>query len=515
MQDRIIRRILVVDDEEQYRSVVREFVKRIGYDCYTAPDGPNALLTLAATGEFDVVISDIRMGEMDGLQMTREAKKRFPHIDFIVMTGHASEYTYSDIIEAGASDFIAKPFSIGELKAKIERIERERRIIRHLYTTNKLLVWEASVNSSIAELSKALIGSSSIEDISLLVLRHAKSLTESAVGFVGYMDKRTGFLVAPKNVCDPDGENGAGDGIGRTCWDIMLCYQDPLLVNDITEGEWETRLGAACGVERFVSVPATANSVVFGHIVVGNAKTAYSERDLSVIKRLAAIFAMTVQRKWAEEELQRAHNSLQTALEDTVYALTSALEMRDPYTGGHQRRVADLARTIAVEMGLSEDMIKGVYMAGLVHDIGKIYVPSEILSKPARLREIEMELIRHHSIVGHDILKDVKFPWPIAQIVLQHHERLDGCGYPQGLSNKEILLEARIIGVADVVEAMSSHRPYRAALGIEKALKEIADNSGIQYDPEIVEICTTLFRKKGYEFDRDPLATSGLFETGS
>lgn len=510
MQDRIIRRILVVDDEEQYRSVVQEFIKRIGFECDSAPDAPNALLTLAATGEFDVVISDIRMGEMDGLQMTREAKKRYPHIDFIVMTGHASEYTYSDIIEAGASDFIAKPFSIGELKAKIERIERERRIIRHLYTTNKLLVWEASVNSSIADLSKALISSSSIEDMSLLVLRHAKSLTQSPVGFAGHMDKKTGSLVSPGFLEANDG-NGGGGRV-RESWELMLRYEDPLLVNDLSEGEWRSRLGADCGIERFLSVPATVNSIVFGHIVVGNSKTPYTERDLSVVKRLAAIFAMTVQRKWAEEELQRAHSRLQTALEDTIYALTSALEMRDPYTGGHQRRVADLALAIARGMHLPDEVTKGVYMAGLVHDIGKIYVPSEILSKPARLRRVEMDLIRHHSIVGHDILKDVKFPWPIAQIVLQHHERLDGCGYPQGLSGSEILLEARIIGVADVVEAMSSHRPYRAALGIEKALKEITDRSGVLYDSEIVRVCTKLFRDERFEFNRDPLTASCLFD---
>ena len=205
------------------------------------------------------------------------------------------------------------------------------------------------------------------------------------------------------------------------------------------------------------------------------------------------------ERKRAERELQRSLKKLQVTLEGTIRALASAVEMRDPYTAGHQRDVTQLACAIAKEMGLPEEQIEGIRMAGLIHDIGKINVPAEILSKPGTLNGLEFGLIKTHPQVGHDILNGaIEFPWPVAQIVLQHHERMDGSGYPQGLSGEEILLEARILGVADVVEAMASHRPYRPALSVSQALEEISQNRGVLYDPEVVDACLKVFAKKGF-----------------
>jgi len=185
----------------------------------------------------------------------------------------------------------------------------------------------------------------------------------------------------------------------------------------------------------------------------------------------------------AEEEIQQSYRRLRRIFDETVNALASAVEMRDPYTAGHQQRVARLASAIAKEMDLTEDQIEGIQTTGLIHDIGKIYVPAEILSKPTPLTEAEKALVKSHSQVGHDILKGIEFPWPVAEIVLQHHERMLGSGYPQGLSGENILLEARILAVADVVETMYSHRPYRAGAGLDKALQEISRNRGILYDP--------------------------------
>jgi HD-GYP domain-containing protein (c-di-GMP phosphodiesterase class II) len=163
--------------------------------------------------------------------------------------------------------------------------------------------------------------------------------------------------------------------------------------------------------------------------------------------------------------------------------------------------VAELARAIASEMGLSEERIDGLYMAGIIHDLGKISVPAEILSKPGRLSDAEFQLVKTHPQVGYDILKNIEFPWPIAQITLQHHERLNGSGYPQGLSGEDMLLEAKILAVADVVEAMASHRPYRAALGLQKALNEIFQNQGILYDYTVVAACLRLFNEKKFFFE--------------
>ncbi len=204
----------------------------------------------------------------------------------------------------------------------------------------------------------------------------------------------------------------------------------------------------------------------------------------------------------AEKSLQQTMEKLRRSLVGTIQAISLIVETRDPYTAGHQKRVSSLARTIAQEMGLPRDAVDNIRMAGAIHDIGKLSVPAEILSKPTRLNEIEMSLIKVHPQTGYDILKDAELPSPVAEIVLQHHESLDGSGYPQGLKDGEILLEARIVSVADVVEAIASHRPYRPALGIEMALEEIEKNKGRLYDAEVVGVCLKLFREKGFSFGR-------------
>jgi putative nucleotidyltransferase with HDIG domain len=176
------------------------------------------------------------------------------------------------------------------------------------------------------------------------------------------------------------------------------------------------------------------------------------------------------------------------------------VEKRDPYTSGHQLRVAILAKAIAEELDLPQTQVESIYMAASIHDIGKISLPAEILVKPIPLTNIEISLIQAHAQAGYDILSGIDFPWPIADIVVQHHERMDGSGYPQGLAGKDILLEARIICVADVVETMASHRPYRPSIGMDKALEEITDNRGVLYDPDVVDACLRLFRDKNFQF---------------
>jgi len=207
------------------------------------------------------------------------------------------------------------------------------------------------------------------------------------------------------------------------------------------------------------------------------------------------------QRQQAEQKIKQGYEKLQRTMEATIHTISKIIETKDPYTAGHQYRVSQLAARIAKELKFCPDKLEGIRIASLVHDIGKISIPAEILSKPTELNEIEYSLIKDHSRIGADILKTIDFPWPVAEIILQHHERLDGSGYPQGLKGDEILPEAKIIGVADVVEAMSSHRPYRPALGIDKALEEISQNKGILYDSEVVDICLNLFREKRFKFE--------------
>ncbi len=326
--------ILVVDDEETLRYLIREGVERSGYGCSVASDGIEALRILEEK-DVDVVISDIMMPGMDGIELAKRIKEEHD-ADVILITGFIDEYSYDKVIEIGVSDFLEKPIGIEELILRLRRVLRERTNIR--------------------------------------------------------------------------------------------------------------------------------------------------------------------ERNRAEEDLRDSLKKLRTAMESIVEALVLALEKKDPYTSGHQKRVATFASAIAEEMGLSQDQIDGVRMAAMIHDIGKNAIPGQILSKPAKLAKLEMEMIKEHPQLGYDILKGIEFPWPVAQMVLQHHERIDGSGYPQGLLGDEIYLGAKILSVADVVEAMASHRPYRAALGLDRAVEEISKNSGILYDPDVVDAGLRLLREKGFEF---------------
>lgn len=206
------------------------------------------------------------------------------------------------------------------------------------------------------------------------------------------------------------------------------------------------------------------------------------------------------ERKKIEKNLSESVIKLQKAAEGIIEAMTIAIEIRDPHTAGHERRVGKLAKAIAEEMGLEEEKVQAIYLTGLIHDIGKIYVPAEILTKPGTLSEIEYKLIKVHPEMGYKILEKVEFSWPLSKIIIQHHERLDGSGYPKGLKNDEICLEARILAVADVIESMASHRPYRSPLGLEVALKEIENNAGKLYDKNVVEATIRIF-KKGFILD--------------
>jgi PAS domain S-box-containing protein/putative nucleotidyltransferase with HDIG domain len=208
--------------------------------------------------------------------------------------------------------------------------------------------------------------------------------------------------------------------------------------------------------------------------------------------------------KKTESELKQSLERVHKILDGAVNALTMTSEMRDPYTAGHQRRVSQLACAIAEEMGISGEQIVCIRISGLLHDVGKISIPAEILSKPGQVSDYEFNILKTHSESGYQILKTIEFPWPIAKIVIQHHERIDGSGYPGGLAGSEILLEARILAVADTVEAMASHRPYRPAFKISKALEEISRGRGIVYDPEAVDACNRVFSKRKFQFDSLP-----------
>jgi len=228
-------------------------------------------------------------------------------------------------------------------------------------------------------------------------------------------------------------------------------------------------------------------------------------REARIVKlnenEVLAVVRDVTQLKKTERKLRETYKRMHKGLQNFTKALAKMVESRDPYTAGHQERVAELAVAIAKEMGLPERRLPGIKIAGLLHDMGKISIPAEILTKPTQLSEIELALVKTHPQVAYEVLREIDFPWPVAEIIYQHHERWDGSGYPRGLKDDEILLEARILAVADVVEAMSSHRPYRPAHSIEEALEELTRNKGKLYDPEVVEACVRLFKEKKFSFE--------------
>ena len=274
------------------------------------------------------------------------------------------------------------------------------------------------------------------------------------------------------------------------------------LASDPSMAPWEVAAKAA-GLGASVVLPLKdASGLVLGALTIDSARVDAFDFDvLKLLQELADDLAFGIRGRREHVEHEALNQRWRDSLEATVGAIANTVEMRDPYTSGHQQRVATLAVAMAREMHVPEQMIQGLYLAGIIHDVGKINIPAEILNRPGKLSRLEYQLIQGHAQSGYDIVKGVEFPWPIAKIVLQHHERLDGSGYPQGLTGAATLLEAKILAVADVVEAMMSHRPYRPALGIDAALAEIEQGKGSLFDPAAVEACIALFRKNQFSFE--------------
>jgi len=218
-------------------------------------------------------------------------------------------------------------------------------------------------------------------------------------------------------------------------------------------------------------------------------------------EKVAELEKIVVRDNRLEKEFQQSYEKLQKFIEGIAYIIAEIVEIRDPYLRGHHQRVSKLATAIAQEMKLPQDKIEGVRFASLVHDVGKVNLPAEIVSKPSKLVEVEFNLLKNHPRTGYEILEKVDFPWPIAEIVFQHQEKIDGSGYPRGLKGDEILIEAKILGVANAVEAMSSYKSYRPALSIDESLTEISKYENILFDPEVVDACLKLFKEKGFKFE--------------
>jgi len=429
----------------------------------------------------------------------REGRYDFLSPAFEKMTGYSLEE-----IHAAPSDFqlrlIHPDDTVRIMKAvndyatggpKDEPLVIETRLVRadgeNIWVRDSIIYeWDEEGLSSVVGVMSDITEQKQVLEALSKSEREKSAILENMSEFVVYMDKELSVVWANKTVADSLGS--APDVLtGHRCYEMWF-GRDSACENCHVLTVFETG-------ERVKRERTLPDGTIF------NITCDPVRDDSGEIVGAVEVSSDITERKRNEEALQDTLTRLKKSLHSTVSAISKIVETRDPYTSGHQTRVAKLARSIAERMGLSGKRVELIYMAALVHDIGKISVPHEILSKPTKLTELEWNIIKTHPEVGCEILRNIEFPWPVTDVVIQHHERLDGSGYPHGIEGEDIMLESRILSVADVVEAMSSHRPYRPELGIDKAVEEIEQNKGKLYDTETVNICVGLLKDKGYKFD--------------
>ncbi len=464
----------------------------------------------------DIVLSDYKLPDFNGMAALEMMQRDHPDIPVVMVTGALSDIEAVELIHAGARDYVLKD-RLARLAPAVQRalaaeqsararlaaeedLRRLNRTLRALSAGNRALIHGRDEMSLLEEMCRAVTDAGYV------------------LAWVGYVQQDEQKTIRPMAV------SGKGRDLVdelQLTWDDQPLGRGPTgmavrtgqtqIIRDIAGDPrmepWRERAGQF-GFASSIALPLKENGTVIGTLTIYAAEAdGFGADQVALLEEMAGDLAFGIvslrtrnERDQAYKDRQQYADRLRASLEEALQAISATVEMRDPYTSGHQRRMAELAVAIARLQGLPEEQVHGIRLAGIVHDLGKIRVPAEILSKPTVLTDIEFNLIKIHPQLGYDILKEIEFPWPIAQAVLQHHERLDGSGYPQGLKAEQILPEAKILAVADVVEAMSSHRPYRASLGLEAALDEISKGRGVIYDPAAVDSCLTLFREKNFTF---------------
>ncbi|MFQ6121475.1 MAG: HD domain-containing phosphohydrolase [Dehalococcoidales bacterium] len=467
--------ILIVDDDESICRSLSLILGKRGYETETAKTGREALEKVQERF-FNVALLDIRLPDMEGIELLEPLKKMQPEMAVIVVTAYASLDTAMQALNEGVQAYITKPFNVQEVLATLnEALEKQRLVME-----NRRLYEEAQRELAERKRAEHELGERVKE---LTCLYRITNITERrGVNLLEVYQEVANLL--PSGWQYPE----------ITCARIIFGNKE-FKTDNFKTTKWKQSANICVNGQKEGTV-----EVYYLEARPEIDEGPFTKEERLLIEAVAKRLGDITERKQAEEALKRYSEKLQELIDDITKAIALTTELRDPYTSSHQQRVTRLACAIAKEMGLSEEVIAEIRVAGSLHDIGKMYIPSEILTKPGRLTETEFNMIKTHPKVGYDILKTIEFPWPIAPIVLQHHERANGSGYPSGLSAKDVLLEARILAVADVVEAMASHRPYRPAHGLEKALQEISQKRGTLYDPEVVDACLRLFSEKRFKF---------------
>jgi len=444
--------ILIVDDDADFRENLSGILRKEGYVPVIAATGREAL-RCARENETAVALIDLRLQDMCGVDVLKAIKECSPLTEGIFVTGYASQSSAIDAVNLQAYRYVEKPFDTGKLLGMIGRAVEKRELARAFQESEKR--YRALFEGSRDAIFITSEGNGFIE------------FNQASLDLLGYARAEL-MKLRPGAIFQTPGDFRAIDREIRDRGSIKD-YEAAFLRSD---GK-----GVMC------LISSTERLACDGSI-----------------REYQTIVKDITRQKHDQEKLEKTMEMLRKNLNGVIKLVAQVVEKRDPYTAGHQRRVTDLARTIAQEMNLPGTQVDAIRIAGSIHDIGKILIPSEILNKPGNLSEIEMSLLKAHSRIGYDTLKEIDWPYPVPEIVLQHHERMDGSGYPQGLLGRDMLIEARILAVADVVESMNSHRPYRPALGVQLALEEICREQGTLYDPDVVDACLLVFRDKGFQW---------------
>ncbi|MGB2906308.1 MAG: HD domain-containing phosphohydrolase [Candidatus Aminicenantaceae bacterium] len=454
-------KILVVEDESIVARDIRNMLLGLGYEVVgVVPSGEEAV-ELAREAVPNLALVDVMLqGEMTGVEAADQIYSGY-NIPVVYLTAYADETTLQLAKKTEPFGYLLKPFEERELQTTVEIALYKFKMEMKLKNRER---WLTTILQS--------VGDGVVATDEKGCIQFMNPFAEDLTGWA--QDEAMGKAL--KDVFHTLSEN-----TGKS----LTIPSDKILKGQRFKIASEVLLRSKTGAKTHVHQNA-----------------APIREESGEISGIVLAFSDITRSKLAEGELKKSWEQQRSAMEGTVQAMAYTIETRDPYTAGHQRRVTKLACAIAEEMKLSENQMEGVRLAGGLHDLGKIYVPAEILAKPGKLSPVEYNIIQTHPQVGYDILKSIEFPWPIADFVLQHHERLDGSGYPNGLKGDGISMEARILAVADVIEAMASHRPYRAALTIETALDEIQGNQGSKYDSQVVDACLKVFKNKKFDFDR-------------
>ena len=465
--------ILIVDDEKLVRRLLVSTLSDAGFTCLEAGNAEQALLQLK-NYKVSVILLDIMMPDKSGIELLNEVMTAYPDIAPIMISAVSNSDIAINCMKQGAYDYILKPFNTKEVLLRIEHALIKRKLILDNTDYRKRL--EQIVGQQAGEIQASEENFRNSLDNSPLGIRiitvESKTLyaNRALLEIYGYSSVEEMDAVPYRDRHTPE---------------TWVAHQER--VRKMTLGEpvaspYEIDIIRKDGEVRRLLVNRTE--------VRWNGRRQFQTLDQDITERVRT-----------DKALKESYNKLDKTLDAVIQTIALTVELRDPYTAGHQHRVARLACAIAAGMGLSPEKIKGIGVVGAIHDIGKICVPAEILSKPGRITDAEFSIIKEHPRTGYDILKGIDFPWPVAQSVLQHHERMNGTGYPGRLSGENLILEARILAVADVVEAMASHRPYRASLGIDRASEEISQKKGILYDSVVADACLKLFHEKGFNID--------------